>query len=71
MKSSDEVLVVIISVHSRISVLSLQKLDQACLDPRHKELVEHLQNSLAILTRTIERATGAAEKLGAVHQVRL
>ncbi|XP_026572718.1 lymphoid-restricted membrane protein-like [Pseudonaja textilis] len=46
----------------------LQKLDQACLDPRHKELVEHLQNSLAILTRTIERATGAAEKLGAVHQ---
>ncbi|KAG8132205.1 hypothetical protein E2320_010079, partial [Naja naja] len=44
------------------------KLDQACLDPRHKELVEHLQNSLAILTRTIERATGAAEKLGAVHQ---
>ncbi|XP_070604617.1 inositol 1,4,5-triphosphate receptor associated 2-like [Erythrolamprus reginae] len=46
----------------------LQRLDQACLDPRHKELVEHLQNSLAILTRTIERATGAAEKLGAVHQ---
>ncbi|XP_039179296.1 inositol 1,4,5-triphosphate receptor associated 2-like [Crotalus tigris] len=46
----------------------LQKLEQACLNPRHKELVEHLQNSLAILTRTIERATSAAEKLGAVHQ---
>ncbi|KAL7985224.1 hypothetical protein Chor_003794 [Crotalus horridus] len=45
-----------------------EKLDQACLNPRHKELVEHLQNSLAILTRTIERATSAAEKLGAVHQ---
>ncbi|XP_025021411.1 lymphoid-restricted membrane protein-like [Python bivittatus] len=46
----------------------LQKLDQACLDPKCKELVEHLQNSLAILAGTIERATSAAEKLGAVHQ---
>ncbi|XP_033007015.1 lymphoid-restricted membrane protein-like [Lacerta agilis] len=46
----------------------LQKLDQACLDPRHKELVEHLQSSLAILEGAVERAMGAAEKLGAVHQ---
>ncbi|XP_077784975.1 uncharacterized protein LOC114599197 isoform X1 [Podarcis muralis] len=46
----------------------LQKLDQACLDPRHKELVEHLQSTLAVLEGAIERATGAAEKLGAVHQ---
>ncbi|XP_063153756.1 inositol 1,4,5-triphosphate receptor associated 1-like isoform X1 [Candoia aspera] len=38
------------------------------MDPRRKELVEYLQNSLAILAETIERATGAAEKLGAVHQ---
>ncbi|XP_032073787.1 lymphoid-restricted membrane protein-like [Thamnophis elegans] len=44
------------------------KVGSGLFGPRHKELVEHLQNSLAILTRTIERATGAAEKLGAVHQ---
>ncbi|XP_062974927.1 inositol 1,4,5-triphosphate receptor associated 2-like [Elgaria multicarinata webbii] len=46
----------------------LQKLDQACLDTRHKELVEHLQSSLTVLAAAIERATTAAEKLGAVHQ---
>ncbi|XP_061486392.1 inositol 1,4,5-triphosphate receptor associated 1-like isoform X2 [Rhineura floridana] len=46
----------------------LPKLDQACLDPRHKELVEHLTSSLTVLAAAIERATVAAEKLGAVHQ---
>ncbi|XP_042321008.1 inositol 1,4,5-triphosphate receptor associated 2-like isoform X2 [Sceloporus undulatus] len=47
---------------------TLQKLDQACLDSRTKEMVEHLKSSLTVLAGAIERATVAAEKLGAVHQ---
>ncbi|XP_020653555.3 uncharacterized protein LOC110081298 isoform X2 [Pogona vitticeps] len=46
----------------------LQKLDQSCLDSRCKEMVEQLKSSLTILAGAIERATVAAEKLGAVHQ---
>nr|XP_016848813.1 PREDICTED: protein MRVI1 isoform X2 [Anolis carolinensis] len=46
----------------------LQKLDQACTDSRCKEMVEHLKSSLTVLAGAIERATVAAEKLGAVHQ---
>lgn len=50
-------------------ILFLQKLGHSCLDSKHKELIEELQTSLTILTGAIERATVAAEKLGAVHQV--
>lgn len=48
---------------------SPQKLGLSCLDPKRKEVVEQLQLSLTVLAGTIERAMGAAEKLGAVHQV--
>ncbi|KAH0618757.1 hypothetical protein JD844_018216 [Phrynosoma platyrhinos] len=47
---------------------TLQKLEQACLDSKTKEMVEHLKSSLTVLAGAIERATVAAEKLGAVHQ---
>ncbi|XP_044307052.1 inositol 1,4,5-triphosphate receptor associated 2-like isoform X1 [Varanus komodoensis] len=47
---------------------TLQKLDQACVDAKHKDLLEDLQNSLTVLEAAIERANAAAEKLGAVHQ---
>ncbi|KAJ7332908.1 hypothetical protein JRQ81_015088 [Phrynocephalus forsythii] len=47
---------------------TLQKLGQACLDTRCKDMVEQLQSSLTVLAGAIERATIAAEKLGAVHQ---
>ncbi|XP_053099476.1 inositol 1,4,5-triphosphate receptor associated 2-like isoform X2 [Hemicordylus capensis] len=46
----------------------LQMLDQACMDSRRKELIEQLQSSLTVLAGAMERATVAAEKLGAVHQ---
>ncbi|KFP62623.1 Lymphoid-restricted membrane protein, partial [Cariama cristata] len=36
--------------------------------PPAKERLEHLQHGLAVLAAAVERATSAAEKLGAVHQ---
>ncbi|KYO41726.1 60S ribosomal protein L10a isoform A [Alligator mississippiensis] len=48
--------------------VAVQKLGLSCLDPKRKEVVEQLQLSLTVLAGTIERAMGAAEKLGAVHQ---
>lgn len=47
---------------------ALQRLGLSCVDPKRKELVWQLQHSLAVLAGAIERATCAAEKLGAVHQ---
>ncbi|XP_025061848.1 lymphoid-restricted membrane protein-like isoform X1 [Alligator sinensis] len=47
---------------------AVQKLGLSCLDPKRKEVVEQLQLSLTVLAGAIERAMGAAEKLGAVHQ---
>lgn len=39
------------------------------MDVSCKEVLEQLQCSLAVLAAAIKRATSAAEKLGAVHQV--
>ncbi|KAL8168464.1 UNVERIFIED_CONTAM: hypothetical protein K2H54_002961, partial [Gekko kuhli] len=46
----------------------LQKLSLVCLDSRCMALVEQLKLCVTVLARAIERATVAAEKLGAVHQ---
>ncbi|XP_053883072.1 inositol 1,4,5-triphosphate receptor associated 2-like isoform X1 [Malaclemys terrapin pileata] len=47
---------------------ALQRLGLSCVDPKRKELVRQLQQSLTVLVGSVERATSAAEKLGAVHQ---
>lgn len=46
-----------------------QRLGPSCTDASCKETLEQLQHSLAVLEAAVERATSAAEKLGAVHQV--
>nr|XP_056700786.1 inositol 1,4,5-triphosphate receptor associated 2-like [Euleptes europaea] len=46
----------------------LQKLGQVCLDSRCTAVIEQLKLCVTVLARAIERATVAAEKLGAVHQ---
>uniref|UniRef100_A0A8C3KV09 Lymphoid-restricted membrane protein-like n=1 Tax=Calidris pygmaea TaxID=425635 RepID=A0A8C3KV09_9CHAR len=47
---------------------ALERLGPSCADVGYKEMLEQLQRSLAVLAAAIERATSAAEKLGAVHQ---
>lgn len=49
--------------------VSPQRLGASCADAGCKETLEQLQHSLAVLAAAVERATSAAEKLGAVHQV--
>ncbi|KGL86864.1 Lymphoid-restricted membrane protein, partial [Charadrius vociferus] len=50
---------------------ALERLGPSCTDAGCKETLEQLRCSLAVLASAIERATSAAEKLGAVHQVSL
>ncbi|XP_066060161.1 inositol 1,4,5-triphosphate receptor associated 1-like isoform X2 [Chamaea fasciata] len=47
---------------------ALERLGQSCGSAGCKETLEQLQHNLAVLSAAIERATRAAEKLGAVHQ---
>ncbi|KAF1645970.1 UNVERIFIED_CONTAM: Lymphoid-restricted membrane protein, partial [Eudyptes robustus] len=47
---------------------ALERLGPSCTDTGCREMLEQLQRSLTVLAATIERATSAAEKLGAVHQ---
>ncbi|XP_055676023.1 inositol 1,4,5-triphosphate receptor associated 2-like isoform X1 [Falco peregrinus] len=47
---------------------ALERLGPSCTDAGCKETLEQLQRSLAVLAAAVERATSAAEKLGAVHQ---
>ncbi|NXW04760.1 LRMP protein, partial [Fregetta grallaria] len=47
---------------------ALERLGPSCPDAGCKETLEQLQRSLAVLASAVERATSAAEKLGAVHQ---
>ncbi|KAM9217478.1 inositol 1,4,5-triphosphate receptor associated 2-like [Leptosomus discolor] len=47
---------------------ALERLGPSCTDTGCKETLEQLQRSLAVLAAAVERATSAAEKLGAVHQ---
>ncbi|XP_053943805.1 inositol 1,4,5-triphosphate receptor associated 2 isoform X2 [Cuculus canorus] len=47
---------------------ALERLGSSCSDAGCKETLEQLQHSLAVLAAAVERATSAAEKLGAVHQ---
>ncbi|KAM6041223.1 uncharacterized protein LJ206_019988 isoform 1-T1 [Theristicus caerulescens] len=47
---------------------ALERLGPSCIDAGCKETLEQLQHSLAVLAAAVERATSAAEKLGAVHQ---
>ncbi|NXX38384.1 LRMP protein, partial [Tricholaema leucomelas] len=47
---------------------ALEKLGPFCTDTGCKETLEQLQYSLTVLAAAVERATSAAEKLGAVHQ---
>lgn len=46
-----------------------QRLGPSCADAGCKETLEQMQRNLAVLAAAVERATSAAEKLGAVHQV--
>lgn len=46
-----------------------QRLGRSCASAGCKETLEQLQHNLAVLAAAVERATSAAEKLGAVHQV--
>uniref|UniRef100_A0A674GEK3 Lymphoid restricted membrane protein n=1 Tax=Taeniopygia guttata TaxID=59729 RepID=A0A674GEK3_TAEGU len=46
----------------------LERLGRSCTNAGCKEMLQQLQHSLAVLSAGIERATSAAEKLGAVHQ---
>ncbi|XP_058711560.1 uncharacterized protein LOC131587576 [Poecile atricapillus] len=45
-----------------------QRLGRSCANAGCKETLEQLQHNLAVLSAAVERATSAAEKLGAVHQ---
>ncbi|XP_068774078.1 inositol 1,4,5-triphosphate receptor associated 1-like isoform X4 [Struthio camelus] len=47
---------------------ALERLGLSCTAADSKETLERLQRSLAVLAAAIERATSAAEKLGAVYQ---
>ncbi|XP_068015964.1 uncharacterized protein [Melanerpes formicivorus] len=47
---------------------ALEKLGPFCTDMGCKEMLVQLQHSLTVLAAAVERATSAAEKLGAVHQ---
>ncbi|NXP98181.1 LRMP protein, partial [Vidua macroura] len=47
---------------------ALERLGRSCANAGCKETLEQLQHSLAVLSAAVERATSAAEKLGAVHQ---
>ncbi|XP_065554393.1 inositol 1,4,5-triphosphate receptor associated 2-like [Lathamus discolor] len=47
---------------------ALERLGPFCTDTGCRETLEQLQHSLAVLATAVERATSAAEKLGAVHQ---
>ncbi|NWS47778.1 LRMP protein, partial [Probosciger aterrimus] len=47
---------------------ALERLGPSCTDMGCRETLEELQHSLAMLAAAVERATSAAEKLGAVHQ---
>ncbi|NXT74845.1 LRMP protein, partial [Zapornia atra] len=47
---------------------ALERLGPSCSDVGCKEMLEQLQRSLTVLAAAVERATSAAEKLGAVHQ---
>ncbi|XP_072774907.1 uncharacterized protein [Taeniopygia guttata] len=47
---------------------ALERLGRSCTNAGCKETLQQLQHSLAVLSAGIERATSAAEKLGAVHQ---
>lgn len=48
---------------------ALERLGRSCASAGCKETLEQLQHNLAVLAAAVERATSAAEKLGAVHQV--
>ncbi|KAM8988083.1 uncharacterized protein PRD47_017377 isoform 1-T3 [Ara ararauna] len=47
---------------------ALERLGPFCTDTGCRETLEQLRHSLAVLVAAVERATRAAEKLGAVHQ---
>ncbi|XP_064589406.1 inositol 1,4,5-triphosphate receptor associated 2-like [Zonotrichia leucophrys gambelii] len=47
---------------------ALERLGRSCASAGCKETLEQLQHNLAVLAAAVERATSAAEKLGAVHQ---
>ncbi|NXR62917.1 LRMP protein, partial [Rhadina sibilatrix] len=47
---------------------ALERLGRSCASAGCKEALEQLQHNLAVLSAAVERATSAAEKLGAVHQ---
>ncbi|XP_071434743.1 inositol 1,4,5-triphosphate receptor associated 2-like isoform X2 [Pithys albifrons albifrons] len=47
---------------------ALERLGQSCTNVGCKETLEQLQHNLTVLSAAVERATRAAEKLGAVHQ---
>ncbi|XP_032936336.1 inositol 1,4,5-triphosphate receptor associated 2-like isoform X2 [Catharus ustulatus] len=47
---------------------ALERLGRSCASTGCKETLEQLQHNLAVLSAAVERATSAAEKLGAVHQ---
>ncbi|KAF4800505.1 Fanconi anemia complementation group E [Turdus rufiventris] len=47
---------------------ALERLGRSCANAGCKETLEQLQHNLAVLSAAVERATSAAEKLGAVHQ---
>ncbi|NXK96814.1 LRMP protein, partial [Formicarius rufipectus] len=47
---------------------ALERLGPSCTSVGCKETLEELQHNLTVLSAAVERATSAAEKLGAVHQ---
>ncbi|NXE92583.1 LRMP protein, partial [Menura novaehollandiae] len=47
---------------------ALERLGPSCANADCKEMLEQLQHNLVVLSAAVERATSAAEKLGAVHQ---
>ncbi|NXM70634.1 LRMP protein, partial [Serilophus lunatus] len=47
---------------------ALERLGTSCANAGCKETLEQLQHNLVTLSAAVERATSAAEKLGAVHQ---
>ncbi|XP_041869719.1 inositol 1,4,5-triphosphate receptor associated 1-like isoform X1 [Corvus kubaryi] len=47
---------------------ALERLGRSSANAGCKEVLEQLQHNLAVLSAAVERATSAAEKLGAVHQ---
>ncbi|NWX91877.1 LRMP protein, partial [Nothoprocta ornata] len=51
-----------------IPALCSQRLGRSCVAADARQALEQLQCNLAVLAAAVARATGAAEKLGAVHQ---